>query len=100
MQVSRLPPPNRACKLSKHPALRGPAFLARRQRLLIVLHAVGEIIHLRREMILRLELDLLRLVLTEDAKLMFFSTSTLQQSAGDDIRYDARHWDIWTVEER
>ncbi len=38
--------------------------------------------------------------LTEDAKLMFFSTSTLQQSAGDDIRYDARHWDIWTVEER
>ncbi|MGZ6005790.1 MAG: dTDP-4-dehydrorhamnose 3,5-epimerase family protein [Candidatus Saccharimonadales bacterium] len=38
--------------------------------------------------------------LTEDAQLMFFSTSTLEESLGDDIRYDARHWDIWTVEER
>jgi hypothetical protein len=27
--LSRLPPPNRACKISKHPALRGPAFRAR-----------------------------------------------------------------------
>jgi dTDP-4-dehydrorhamnose 3,5-epimerase-like enzyme len=38
--------------------------------------------------------------LTEDARLVFFSTSTLKESAGDDIRFDARHWDIWTVEER
>jgi dTDP-4-dehydrorhamnose 3,5-epimerase-like enzyme len=38
--------------------------------------------------------------LTEDTKLMFFSTSSLQESAGDDIRYHARHWDIWDVVER
>ena len=38
--------------------------------------------------------------LTEDATLMFFSTSTLEESGGDDIRYDARHWDIWSVVER
>jgi dTDP-4-dehydrorhamnose 3,5-epimerase-like enzyme len=38
--------------------------------------------------------------LTEDTKLMFFSTAALEQSSGDDIRYDARHWDIWTVGER
>jgi dTDP-4-dehydrorhamnose 3,5-epimerase len=38
--------------------------------------------------------------LTSDLKLMYFSTSTLDQSAGDDIRYDARYWDIWDVIER
>jgi len=38
--------------------------------------------------------------LTSDAKLMFFSTSTVEESRNDDVRYDARHWDIWTVEER
>ncbi len=38
--------------------------------------------------------------LTDDARLIFFSTSTLEESRNDDIRYDARHWDIWTVEER
>ncbi len=38
--------------------------------------------------------------LTHDAKLMFFSTSTLDQSRGDDTRYDARYWDIWGVAER
>jgi dTDP-4-dehydrorhamnose 3,5-epimerase-like enzyme len=38
--------------------------------------------------------------LTDDTRLMFFSTSTLDESKNDDIRYDARHWDIWTVEER
>ena len=38
--------------------------------------------------------------LTADAAIMFFSTATLDESRGDDIRYDARHWDIWTVEER
>lgn len=38
--------------------------------------------------------------LTKDAQLMFFSTSTLEESLGDDIRYDARYWDIWSVEER
>jgi dTDP-4-dehydrorhamnose 3,5-epimerase len=38
--------------------------------------------------------------LTEDTKLMFFSKATLEQSSGDDIRYDARHWDIWGIQER
>ena len=38
--------------------------------------------------------------LTQDAKLMFFSTSTLEESRGDDIRFHARHWDIWQPEER
>ena len=38
--------------------------------------------------------------LTENARLMFFSTSTLEESKGDDIRYDARLWDIWGVVER
>lgn len=38
--------------------------------------------------------------LTDDARLVFFSTSTLEQSLDDDVRYDARHWDPWRVEER
>ena len=38
--------------------------------------------------------------LTTDLKLMFFSTSSLEESVGDDIRYDARYWDIWRVSER
>ena len=38
--------------------------------------------------------------LTEDTQLMFFSTSTLEESKGDDIRYDSRYWDIWDVVER
>lgn len=38
--------------------------------------------------------------LTEDATVMFFSTATLEESRGDDVRYDSRHWDIWTVVER
>jgi len=38
--------------------------------------------------------------LTSDLKLMYFSTSTLEESAADDIRYDARYWDIWNLEER
>jgi len=38
--------------------------------------------------------------LTKDAQIMFFSTSTLDRSLGDDFRYDARHWDIWSVEEK
>jgi dTDP-4-dehydrorhamnose 3,5-epimerase-like enzyme len=40
------------------------------------------------------------MTLTPDAKLLFFSTSTLEQSLGDDIRFDARYWDPWHVEER
>ena len=38
--------------------------------------------------------------LTADTKLMFFSTSTLEESRGDDVRYDARYWDAWQVIER
>jgi dTDP-4-dehydrorhamnose 3,5-epimerase-like enzyme len=38
--------------------------------------------------------------LTEDATMMFFSTSTLEESLGDDIRYDSRHWEVWSVAER
>jgi dTDP-4-dehydrorhamnose 3,5-epimerase len=38
--------------------------------------------------------------LTPDLKLMFFSTSTLEESSGDDIRFESRHWDIWNVVER
>jgi dTDP-4-dehydrorhamnose 3,5-epimerase len=38
--------------------------------------------------------------LTDDATLMFFSTSTLEESRHDDVRYDSRRWDIWEVIER
>lgn len=38
--------------------------------------------------------------LTEDAKLIFFSTSELKDSLNDDIRYDAHYWEAWQVEER
>lgn len=40
------------------------------------------------------------MTLTPDAKLMFFSTSTLEASLGDDVRYPAHFWDPWQVEER
>ncbi len=38
--------------------------------------------------------------LTQDLKLIFFSTATLEESKGDDFRYDSRYWDIWQVTER
>jgi dTDP-4-dehydrorhamnose 3,5-epimerase len=38
--------------------------------------------------------------LTTDTVMVFFSTSTLEESKGDDVRYDSRHWDIWNVVER
>jgi dTDP-4-dehydrorhamnose 3,5-epimerase-like enzyme len=38
--------------------------------------------------------------LTADAKLMFFSTATVEESRNDDVRYDARYWDPWSVAER
>ena len=38
--------------------------------------------------------------LTEDCTLLYFSTATLEQSREDDVRYHARFWDIWSVEER
>lgn len=38
--------------------------------------------------------------LTDDAQVMFFSTSTLEESKEDDIREPAYKWDIWTEEYR
>jgi dTDP-4-dehydrorhamnose 3,5-epimerase-like enzyme len=38
--------------------------------------------------------------LTADAKLAFFSTATVEESRADDVRFDARYWDAWSVEER
>lgn len=38
--------------------------------------------------------------LREGTKLVFFSTSTAEESRRDDVRYDARYWDPWGVVER
>jgi dTDP-4-dehydrorhamnose 3,5-epimerase-like enzyme len=38
--------------------------------------------------------------LSDDTVIMYFSTSTLEESKGDDVRYDARFWDPWQVVER
>ena len=38
--------------------------------------------------------------LTADTKLVYFSTSTVEDSRGDDVRFDARYWDPWQVVER
>jgi dTDP-4-dehydrorhamnose 3,5-epimerase len=38
--------------------------------------------------------------LTPDTRVAFFSTSTVEESREDDVRYDARYWDAWTVAER
>ena len=40
------------------------------------------------------------MTLTPDTKLIFFSSSTLEESIADDIRFPARLWDPWHVEER
>ena len=40
------------------------------------------------------------LSLSEEAKAIFFSTATLQESQADDFRFDARYWDPWSVTER
>jgi dTDP-4-dehydrorhamnose 3,5-epimerase len=38
--------------------------------------------------------------LTPDTKLVFFSTSSVEETRGDDVRYDARYWNPWSVIER
>lgn len=38
--------------------------------------------------------------LRPDTKLLFLSTATLEESRGDDLRYDAHYWDAWQVVER
>jgi dTDP-4-dehydrorhamnose 3,5-epimerase len=40
------------------------------------------------------------MTLSEDTQLIFFSTATLEESWGDDIRYDAYYWDPWKIVER
>jgi len=37
--------------------------------------------------------------LIKEAKLIFFSTSTLEQSQDDDVRYDAYYWNPWEIVE-
>lgn len=38
--------------------------------------------------------------LTLDTNVLFFSTTTLEESQNDDYRFDSRHWDIWNISER
>ena len=38
--------------------------------------------------------------LSNDTKIIFFSTSELKDSLNDDIRFDAHYWEAWQVEER
>lgn len=38
--------------------------------------------------------------LTAETKVMFFSTSTLEETKGDDIRFGAYYWNPWQVIER
>jgi dTDP-4-dehydrorhamnose 3,5-epimerase-like enzyme len=38
--------------------------------------------------------------LSAGAKIVFFSTSTLRDSLNDDIRFPARKWNPWTIEDR
>ena len=40
------------------------------------------------------------MTLTAETQVIFFSTSSLEESKGDDFRFPARYWDIWGVEER
>lgn len=37
--------------------------------------------------------------LSSNTKLIFFSTNTLEQSKKDDIRFNAKYWNIWDVSE-
>lgn len=38
--------------------------------------------------------------LSENTRMIFFSTATLKETFGDDVRFSARHWNIWEIEER
>jgi len=40
------------------------------------------------------------MTLSKDAKLIFFSTATIEESLGDDMRYDAYYWNPWQIIER
>jgi|TARA_R100000081_G_C4707935_1_gene111220 dTDP-4-dehydrorhamnose 3,5-epimerase len=38
--------------------------------------------------------------LQDNTKVIFFSTSTLEESMGDDIRFEWDKWNIWNIERR
>lgn len=38
--------------------------------------------------------------LSADTNIIFFSTASMEEAKTDDVRYDARYWDIWGVVER
>ena len=38
--------------------------------------------------------------LTHDARLLWFSSATVEESREDDVRWPARYWNPWTVKER
>jgi len=40
------------------------------------------------------------MTLSENSKLIFYSTSTLEQSKGDDYRFESRYWNPWDIAER
>jgi len=40
------------------------------------------------------------MTLSADTQVLVFSTMLLADAIGDDFRFPARHWDIWTVDER
>lgn len=40
------------------------------------------------------------MTLTQDTKLLFFSTASVAESMKDDIRFAARYWDPWQIVER
>lgn len=40
------------------------------------------------------------MTLVPDTRVMFFSTATVEQSKGDDYRYDAYYWNPWEITPR
>ena len=38
--------------------------------------------------------------LTDDCKIVVFSTSTLEDSLSDDVRFPSKYWNPWDIEER
>ena len=38
--------------------------------------------------------------LTDETKIMFFSSSTIEESVGDDFRFPFDYWNIWEVNQR
>lgn len=38
--------------------------------------------------------------LASDTNIIFFSSASMEEAKNDDVRYDARYWDIWDIVER